>query len=121
MATVLSFLSCGDKIKTTKVSVEKMTDSTFVSTIDGHRIDFNIQNTRYVTGAIMEGDSAVVRYVGDLSDGHVTAVIVQLITKKGHVVYAVYDPSKKLETAPMDESDQQRFDAGIENARKHRH
>lgn len=120
MATVLSFFACGDKIKTTKVSIQKMTDTTFVSNIDGHKIDFDMQKAKFVHGAVMEGDSAVVRYVGDLSDGHVTAVIVQLIAKKGHVVDAVYDPNKKLVTAPMDKDAQKRFDEGIENAKKHR-
>lgn len=92
-----------------------------VSNIDGHKIDFDIQKANFDNGAVMEGDSAVVRYVGDLSDGHVLAVIVKLIPKKGHVVEAVYDPNKKLETAPMSKEEQKRFDEGIEFAKKHRH
>lgn len=118
---MLSFFACGDNIKTTKVSVQKMTDTTFVSNIDGHMITFNIKKAKFDNGAIMEGDSAVVRYVGNLSDENVTAVIVKLIPKKGRIATAVYDPNKKLETAKMSPEEQKEFDKGIEYAKKHQH
>ena len=119
LVAVLSFCACGDKIKSTKVSIQKMTDTTFVSNIDGHKITFDIKKAQFDNGAVMEGDSATVRYVGNLSDEHVVAVIVKLIPKKGHIVNAVYDPNKKLETAPMTKEEQKSFDEGIEFAKKH--
>ncbi len=97
-----------------------MTDSTFVSNIDDHKITFDIKKATFDNGAVMEGDSAEVRYVGNLSDEHVLAVIVKLIPKKGHIVNAVYDPNKKLETAPMSADEQKKFNEGIEFAKKHR-
>ena len=121
LVAVLSFFACGDKIKTTKVSIQKMTDTTFVSIIDDHKITFDIKKAEFDNGAVMEGDSAVVRYVGNLSDEHVTAVIVKLIPKKGRIVKAVYDPNKKLETAPMTKEEVKDLEKGIEYAKKHQH
>lgn len=121
LVAVLSFFACGDKIKTTKVSIQKMTDTTLVSIIDDHKITFDIKKAEFDNGAVMEGDSAVVRYVGNLSDEHVTAVIVKLIPKKGRIVNAVYDPNKKLETAPMTKEEVKDLEKGIEYAKKHQH
>lgn len=98
-----------------------MTDTTFVSIIDDHKITFNIKKAEFDNGAVMEGDSAVVRYVGNLSDEHVTAVIVKLIPKKGRIANAVYDPNKKLETAPMTKEEVNGLEKGIEYAKKHQH
>lgn len=98
-----------------------MTDTTFVSNIDGHKITFDIKKAEFDNGAVMEGDSAVVRYVGNLSDEHVTAVIVKLIPKKGRIVNAVYDPNKKLETSPMATEEVKELEKGIEYAKKHKH
>lgn len=98
-----------------------MTDTTFVSNIDGHKITFDIKKAEFDNGAVMEGDSAVVRYIGNLSDEHVTAVIVKLIPKKGRIVNAVYDPNKKLETSPLTTEEVNELEKGIEYAKKHKH
>lgn len=119
LVAVFSFCACGDKIKSTNVSIQKMTDTTMVSIIDEHRITFDIKKAKFDNGIVMEGDSALVRYIGNLSDEPVKAVLIKLIPKKGHFVNAVYDPNKKLETAPMSAEDQKQMDEAFEYAKKH--
>lgn len=119
LVTVVFFNSCREEIKTTAVKIESMTDTTFVSKIDGRSITFDIKKAQYDNGFVMSDDSVVVYYVGDLRDGKVIAAVVRLIPKKGNVVDAVYDPSKDLKTAPMSEEEQKSFEKGIEYTRKH--
>lgn len=116
---LLAFNACGDEIKSTKVSIQSMTDTTFVSVIDDHRVTFDIKQATYDNGFVMAGDSAVVHYIGSLSDDPVKAVLIKLIPKKGHVVDAVYDPNKKLETAPMTPEEVKSLEEGVEFAKKH--
>lgn len=96
-----------------------MTDTTFVSVIDDHRVTFAIKQATFDNGFVMAGDSAVVHYIGSLSDDPVKAVLIKLIPKKGHVVDAVYDPNKKLETAPMTPEKVKSLEEGVEFAKKH--
>ena len=96
-----------------------MTDTTFVSNIDDHRVTFDIKQATFDNGFVMAGDSAVVHYIGSLSDDPVKAVLIKLIPKKGHVVDAVYDPNKKLETAPMSPEEEKSLEEGVEFAKKH--
>ena len=116
---LLAFNACSDEIKSTKVSIQSMTDTTFVSVIDDHRVTFDIKQATFDSGFVMAGDSAVVHYIGSLSDNPVKAVLIKLIPKKGHVVDAVYDPNKKLETAPMTPEKVKSLEEGVEFAKKH--
>ena len=116
---LLAFNACGDEIKSTKVSIQSMTDTTFVSVIDDHRVTFDFEQATFDNGFVMAGDSAVVHYIGSLSDDPVKAVLIKLIPKKGHVVDAVYDPNKKLETAPMTKEEVKELEEGVEFAKKH--
>ena len=115
---LLAFNACSDEIKSTKVSIQSMTDTTFVSVIDDHRVTFDIKQATFDNGCVMAGDSAVVHYIGSLSDDPVKAVLIKLIPKKGHVVDAVYDPNKKLETAPMTKEEVKELEEGVEFAKK---
>ena len=116
---LIAFNACGDKIKSTKVSIQKMTDTTFVSVIDGHHITFDIKKATFDNGFVMAGDSVEIHYIGALSDDPVKVALIKLIPKKGHVVNAVYNPNKKLETAPMSPEEQKSLDEGVDFAKKH--
>lgn len=96
-----------------------MTDSTLVTIIDDHQVTFDYKQATFDNGFVMAGDSAVINYIGSLSDEPVKAVLIKLIPKKGHVVNAVYDPNKKLETAPMTPEQQKQLEEGVEFAKKH--
>ena len=94
-----------------------MTDTTFVSVIDGHHITFDIKKATFDNGFVMAGDSCEIHYIGALSDDPVKVVLIKLIPKKGHVVNAVYNPNKKLETAPMSPEEQKSLDEGVDFAK----
>lgn len=96
-----------------------MTDTTFVSVIDGHNITFDIKKATFDNGFVMAGDSVEIHYIGALSDDPVKVALIKLIPKKGHVVNAVYNPNKKLETAPMSPEEQKSLDEGVDFAKKH--
>ena len=96
-----------------------MTDSTLVTIIDDHQVTFDYKQATFDNGFVMAGDSAVINYIGSLSDDPVKAVLIKLISKKGHVMNAVYDPNKKLETAPMTKEEEKELEEAIEFAKKH--
>ena len=96
-----------------------MTDSTLVTIIDDHQVTFDYKQATFDNGFVMAGDSAVINYIGSLSDDPVKAVLIKLISKKGHVMNAVYDPNKKLETAPMTKEEEKDLEEAIEFAKKH--
>lgn len=78
-----------------------MTDTTIVASMGDYNITFDIKKAEVTNGAVMPGDSVVVHYLGELSDKEATALVINLIPRKGKVVEAIYDPNKKLETKPM--------------------
>lgn len=96
-----------------------MTDSTLVTIIDDHQVTFDYKQATFDNGFVMAGDSAEINYIGSLSDEPVKAVLIKLIPKKGHVMNAVYDPNKKLETAPMTDKEVKEMEEGVEFAKKH--
>ena len=96
-----------------------MTDTTIVTIICDHKVTFDFRQATFDNGYVMAGDSAEVSYIGELSDDPVKAVLIKLIPKQGHIVNAVYDPNKQLETAPMTEEQQEALDKGVEFAKKH--
>lgn len=96
-----------------------MTDSTLVTIIDDRQVTFDYKQATFDNGFVMAGDSAVINYIGSLSDDPVKAVLIKLIPKKGHVMNAVYNPNKKLETAPMTKEEEQELEEAIEFAKKH--
>ena len=121
LSVVVLLSSCEKRIQTCRVAVKGVNDSVMVAKLDKYDIEFNTVQARFVNGAVMAGDSAVVEYVGDLREKKVVAVIVSLIPPKPHYIEAGYDPSKKLEVAPMGEEEEKEMDAFIERAKKHGH
>ena len=119
LIAILSFNACSEKIKSTNVSIKQMTDSTLLTIIDDHQVTFDYKQATFDNGFVMAGDSAVINYIGSLSDDPVKAVLIKLISKKGHVMNAVYDPNKKLETAPMTKEEEKELEEAIEFAKKH--
>lgn len=120
LAVVLGLASCGEKIKTCSGKVAKMTDTTMVTTMGDYAITFDIKKAQYTNGAIMDGDSVLIHYVGDLKERKAVAAIVKLIPKKGHVVEAVYDPSKELEVSdrPMTKEEERHLEGFVKKYRK---
>ena len=119
LIAILSFNACSEEIKSTNVSIKQMTDSTLLTIIDDHQVTFDYKQATFDNGFVMAGDSAVINYIGSLSDDPVKAVLIKLIPKKGHVMNAVYDPNKKLETAPMTDKEVKELEEGVEFAKKH--
>lgn len=118
LVAMTALFSCTEKLNTTKVIVECLTDTAFTARIDGREITFDITQARYDNGMVMSGDSACVHYVGELRDGKVKVALVRLIPKKGNVVDAVYDPSKELKTKPMTEDEAKRVEEDFEEVRR---
>lgn len=101
MVVTLILASCSsDKIQKTTGTVKSIKDSTMLVAIDKYDISFDVSKARYDNGAVMKDDSVVIHYIGDLRDKEAKAVLIRLVTKKGTVVEAVYDPSKELITTP---------------------
>lgn len=119
LIAILSFSACSEEIKRTNVSIKQMTDSTLLTIIDDHQVTFDYKQATFDNGFVMAGDSAEINYIGSLSDDPVKAVLIKLIPKKGHVMNAVYNPNKKLETAPMTKEEEQELEEAIEFAKKH--
>lgn len=111
---MMSVTSCQEKIKTTKGQVKRTSDTTAVVTIDKYDIVFDTKQARFDNGAIMQEDSVIVHYIGDLRDKRAKALIVRLMPRKGTVVEAVYDPSKELIV-----SDEQMTDEEIKSLEKY--
>lgn len=97
-----------------------MTDTTMVATMGDYAITFDTKKAQYTNGAIMDGDSVVIHYVGDLKERKAKAAIVKLIPKKGRVVEAVYDPSKELEVSeqPMSKDEEKHLEGFVKKYRK---
>ena len=112
VAAIMSVTSCQEKIKTTKGQVKRTSDTTAVVTIDKYDIVFDTKQARFDNGAIMQEDSVMIHYIGDLRDKRAKALIVRLMPKKGTVVEAVYDPSKELIVSdePMSEEQIKRLE-----------
>lgn len=95
-AMALVATSCQEKLKTTSGVVKTIKDSVMVAHIDKYDITFETSKARFDNGALMEGDSVVIHYIGDLREKKARALLLRLVPKKGTVVEAVYDPSKEL-------------------------
>lgn len=97
-----------------------MTDTTMVTSMGDYAITFDTKKAQYTNGAIMDGDSVVIHYVGDLKERKAKAAIVKLIPKKGRVVEAVYDPSKELEVSeqPMSKDEEKHLEGFVKKYRK---
>lgn len=91
--------SCREEIKTCAGQIKELNDSVMVTKIGDYDISFDIKKAEFSNGAVMLGDSVTVHYIGDMKDKHARALIIYLMPKPGHVIDAVYDPSKKLEVS----------------------
>ena len=86
---VLLTASCGYKAVHDKTDglVERLVyDSVMTVHIDGSSIDFDISVAKYTHGRVMEGDSVVVYYYGDLSKGRALAESIYLKDRPGNVL-----------------------------------
>lgn len=112
--------SCRKEIKVCTAKVGEVKDTTeMVANIGDYAITFDIKDARFTQGAVMQGDSVRVNYIGDLSERRVKALVVCLLPKQGNVVNAVYNPDAELKTKPMDERTRERFEKFVRNAEKH--
>lgn len=75
-------------------------DSVLVADIDGDEVEFEASDMQMNNGAIMAKDSVTIHFIGRLS-GKCKALLVTLIPQQ-HVVDAVFDASKELETKEVD-------------------
>ena len=114
-------ISCKSKeVKVCSGQISRMSDTTIVAKIGDYDITFNTKKAEYTHGAVMPGDSVMIHYVGDLKEKKAIAAIVYLIPPKGNVVEAGYNPSKKLETAPLDEEDVKSMDEFVKKVKEDR-
>jgi len=120
LAFIMLFNACREEMKVTSVKLNGVTDSTIVTKIDGHEIVFSIKEATFDNGMVMAGDSVTVHYVGDMGQGTARALLIKLIPRKGHVVNAVYDPSKELKTDSLSDTDLKSMHEAIEFAKRHR-
>lgn len=80
--------------------IDEVNDSVMVAKIDGSEVHFDIRNTHFTNGAVMYGDSAIVSYVGDLSEKRAVAESVYLLVRRSLVIPMEEDSTKELQTRP---------------------
>lgn len=116
---MIAATSCQEKIKTTMACIKNVNDSTMVVDVDKHIIVFETKQAKFDNGAVMAGDSVVVRYIGELKKKKAKALLVRLMPKKGTEVDAVYDPSKELKVSeePMSEGEKEAIKKYVESGR----
>lgn len=119
LGILLTISSCKDKLQTTNAEVKKLTDTTFVATIDKYDISFDSKDARYDNGAIMEGDSVTIHYVGNLRDKKVKAMLVKLLPREGNIVEVKYDPTKDLKTKEISPEELKKLKEGVKYSKSH--
>jgi hypothetical protein len=97
-AAVLMTVSCRHKMEhgDTRGLVDEINDSVMVVKIDGSKVNFDITVASFTHGAVMYGDSVIVKYVGDLSKKRALAESVFLLERPSNIV--VVDHSKPVDT-----------------------
>ena len=72
--------------------VDEINDTAMVVRIDGDsKVMFDIREATFTNGAVMYGDSVVVKYIGDLSMKRAFAESVRLIERPGNII--IVDPN----------------------------
>ena len=110
LLSVLLIQSCRKEIKICTAKVSEVKDSTEMLTqIGDYEIKFDIKDARFTHGAVMQGDSVRINYIGELSKREAKALVVYILPKPGNVVDAVYNPDTELKTREMSEEKRERF------------
>ena len=122
-AVAMVFVSCRKVVRAEATGqVDEITDSMMVVKIDGSKVVFDILECAFTNGAVMYGDSVVIRYVGDLDEKRAVAETCYLIVKPSEVVEivpGVIDSTKELKTRPADDKELQNIKRLIKTVKKH--
>lgn len=106
------------EIKQCTTVVKQMNDTSIVCQLDDYEIRFDTRKVEYTNGWVQAGDSVRISYVGDIRTKYVKAAIIHLIPRPGKVIEAGYDPSKKLETRPMNDMEKERMKTFVEDTKR---
>lgn len=104
---IMLIASCKPEIKLCTGRIKKLTDSTLVLNIDKRDFKFDITKAKYDSGAVMEKDSVMIRYIGNIhKDAH--AVLIKLIPAS-RIIDIEKDTTTELLTTPASQNEMKRF------------
>lgn len=121
-AVTVCMVSCRKVVRDdVRALVDEINDSVMICKIDGSKVKFDIKEARFTHGAVMYGDSVIVKYIGDLSMKRAFAESVYLIERPSQIIVidkdAKIDPNAEVLTRPADPDNTKKAEKGLKAAR----
>jgi len=119
MCICLLLPSCGRKLKRCSGVVTYIQKDTLKMKVGNDNAVFITIGANYDSGVVTVKDSAEVTYIG--SSTNKRAILVRLITKKGHIIDIKKDTSKVLITTPAPPAQVKKFKKFIKEEKERLH
>ena len=121
-AVTVCMVSCRKVVRDdVRALVDEINDTVMICKIDGSKVKFDIKEARFTHGAVMYGDSVIVKYIGDLSMKRAFAESVYLIERPSQIIVidkdAKIDPNAEVLTRPADPDNTKKAEKGLKAAR----
>ncbi len=121
-AVTVCMVSCHKVVRDdVRALVDEINDTVMICKIDGSKVKFDIKEARFTHGAVMYGDSVIVKYIGDLSMKRAFAESVYLIERPSQIIVidkdAKIDPNAEVLTRPADPDNTKLTEEGLKAAR----